>query len=154
MEILVFSLDEGRYALPAADVLEVLPAVAVAPLPQAPRIVEGIVNVRGRIVPVLDVRARFRRAARPLAPEQHLVLARAGERTVALRVDCASELVHVDEAAISDPRAAVPGVGYVAGVAKLAEGIVLIHDIETFLSAAEAAELDSALEPGAAEAPP
>ena len=51
MDVLVFHLNAQRYGLPVADVQEVVRAVAVAPLPKAPRIVEGVIDVRGRLVP-------------------------------------------------------------------------------------------------------
>ena len=58
MDILIFKLGDARFGLPAADVRELHRAVAMVALPKAPPIVEGIISVRGRIVPVLDIRAR------------------------------------------------------------------------------------------------
>jgi purine-binding chemotaxis protein CheW len=59
-ELLIFEIGASRFGLPSADVREVLRAVTIVPLPGAPPIVEGLINVRGRIVPVLDIRRRFR----------------------------------------------------------------------------------------------
>jgi purine-binding chemotaxis protein CheW len=64
---------------------------------------------------------------------------------VGLRVDRALDLLHIDAEAIEDPRGVVSGAEHVAGVAKLADGLVLIHDLETFLSEAERADLESAV---------
>lgn len=145
MDVLLFSLDGLRYALPTSDVIELAPAVPIVPLPGAPPIVEGVVNVHGRVVPVLDIRARFRLPPRPLALTDHVIVARIGSRAVALRVDRAVELAHIDEQQIEDTRRIAPHVEYVSGVAKLADGLVLIHDLPTFLEEAEAAALDAAL---------
>jgi purine-binding chemotaxis protein CheW len=151
-DILLFALGTQRYALWADDVRELLRAVAIQPLPRAPRMVEGIVNLRGRIVPVLDLRARFSLPRKELEPSDHLIVAAVGSRLVAIRADRALDLIPVtlDRAQLEELRAA-GGADYLAGVARLPDGLALIHDLPTFLSAGESAELDQAL--GAAGAP-
>lgn len=139
------AIGEKRVALLASCVAEVVCAVAVVALPKAPEIVEGVINVRGRLVPVLDVRRRFGLSPQPLAPEQHLVVAFAGPREVALRVDRALELVEVDESSIEAAERVVPGAEYVAGIAALPDGLVIIHDLERFLSLDEAAGVDASI---------
>jgi purine-binding chemotaxis protein CheW len=145
LEVLVFELEGQRYGLPTADVRELVRAVTITPLPGAPNVVEGVVNVRGRVLPVLDVRARFRLPAKALEASDHFIVASAGARGVILRVDRATHLTLVDEGSIQTPETLGASAAYVAGVAKLEDGLVLIHDVTTFLSAAEAAGLDAAL---------
>ncbi len=147
--VLVFEVGERRYGLPTTDVRELLRAVTVVPLPGAPAIVEGVINVRGNVIPVLDIRARFRLPPRAATHTDHLIVASIGDRRVALRVDRAIELVQCAASDVEDARGVVPGVEYVAGVAKLPDGLVLIHDLRTFLSAAEATALAASLsDPG------
>lgn len=152
LQVLVFEVGGRRYALPAGDVQELLRAVSIIPLPRAPAIIEGIINLRGRIVPVLDVRTRFRLPPRPLEPSDHFIVARAGGRVVALRVDRAVDLVQLEAADLEEAGAVVPGVEYVAWVARLPHDLVLIHDLRTFLSRAEATALDEAAAGAGAEA--
>lgn len=147
-QILVFQIQEQRLGLPAADVQELQRAVTIVPLPRAPAVVEGLIDVRGTLVPVFDIRCRFRLPAKDVEPSDHLVIAHAKGRLVALRVDRVLELVAVDDREIENPRGLVPGSDYVAGVARLEGGLVLIHDLATFLSEAEAAELDAAIAEG------
>jgi purine-binding chemotaxis protein CheW len=149
LEVLVFEVGGQRYGVPASAVREIVRAVTIVPLPRAPAVIEGIINVRGSIVPVLDVRLRFRLPATPLRHTDHLIVARAGARQVALHVDRAIGLVRLEPAAIEEAKGAVPGVEYVAWVAKLPDDLVLVHDLETFLSRAEAETLDAALTPAA-----
>lgn len=125
--------------------LEVARTVAVAPLPKAPPIVEGVINVRGSLVPVLDIRQRFGMPPSALTPDQHLIIARSGPRVVALRVDRALDLVVVDEDSIHSAARVAPGVEYVAGIARLADGLLVIHDLESFLSLDEAQQVDAAI---------
>jgi purine-binding chemotaxis protein CheW len=144
-EVLVFEVAGQRYGLPTDDVRELVRAVAITPLPSAPAVIEGVVNVRGRVLPVLDVRARFSLPARALDPSDHFIVAAAGPRGVILRVDRATHLAMIDEASIQAPETLGPSADYVAGVASVEDGMILIHDLSTFLSAAEAASLDQAL---------
>src|ERR1700694_3359288 len=107
-EILVFEVGGQRYGLPTVDVRELVRAVTITPLPNAPAVIEGVVNVRGRVLPVLDVRARFRLPAKPLDPSDHFIVASAGARGVILRVDRATHLALVDDASIQPPQTLGP----------------------------------------------
>jgi len=144
-QYVVFRMDRLLYALAANQVSEVTQAVAIRPLPKAGDVVEGIFSYRGQLVPLLDIRRRFRLAQRALHPSQHFVIAELSDRRVAIRVDGVERLAEIPEADIEDARQAVPDADYVAGVAKLRDGLVLIHDLSTFLSACEAADLDEKL---------
>lgn len=144
-EILVFELAGERYGLFLGAVHEVVRAVAITRLPGAPEIVEGAIDVRGRIVPVLDLRARFGLPAAELSPDEHMILARAGGRLVAIRTDRATRLEWVDGGQVEDPERITHRLRHIAGVASLTDGLVLIHDLETFLTQAEAEALDEAL---------
>jgi purine-binding chemotaxis protein CheW len=141
----VFLLDGQRYGLPAEDVREILPALRVTPLPSAPAVVEGVIDLRGALVPVLDIRSRFRLPPKPRHFRDHLVVAETGDRTVAIRTDRAFGLVALPSDALEDLSVAVPGAEHVKGVARLPDGLVLIHDLRTFLTQAEATSLDEAL---------
>jgi purine-binding chemotaxis protein CheW len=148
LDVVVFEVAGQLYALPAADVRELVRAVAIVPLPRAPAIVEGVINLRGKVVPVLDIRSRFRLPAKPVDPDDHLLVASAGEYLVAVRADRAVNLVRLDRADIEEASGLVPGVEYVAWVARLPHNLVLIHDLRTFLSRSESAELEGALSVG------
>jgi purine-binding chemotaxis protein CheW len=144
-EVLLFTLEGHRYALPTEDVRELVRAVRLTPLPRAPAVVEGLLDLRGELLPVLDMRRRFRLPARPLASSDHLVVARAGPRGVALRVDRAEGLLALEPGQLDTSPGELPGVGYVAGAIKLPDGLVLLHDLRTFLSEAEGLTLEEAL---------
>jgi purine-binding chemotaxis protein CheW len=107
--------------------------------------VEGVFSYRGQLVPLLDIRRRFRLGQRALHPSQHFIIAELSDRRVAIRVDGIERLAEIPEVDIEDARQAVPDAEYLAGVAKLRDGLVLIHDLTTFLSACEAADLDEKL---------
>lgn len=150
LEILVFRLGEGRYGLPSAAVRRILRASALTRLPRAPAIIEGVINLHGAILPVLDIRARFGLAPKSVAPSDHFVVAEAGRRTVALRAERVEGLVEISPSDIRSGEELSPAVRYVEGAAALADGVLLIHDLESFLSRAEQEALEAALEEGEA----
>lgn len=142
---MVFALDDRRYGLPLSVVERVVRMVDVTPLPQAPEIVLGVVNVQGRVVPVLNLRRRFRLPERDLAFTDQLVIARTARRRVALAVDAATGVLEYATRQAVGARDIVPGIEYVEGVVKLADGLVLIHDLDEFLSLDEETVLDRAI---------
>ena len=144
-QYLVFSLDGQSFALRLSAVERVMRAAEVTPLPGAPEVVIGVINVRGQVLPVFDTRRRLRMPAREIDPGDQLVVARARSRAVALLVDAVGD---IHEAAGREVVAAgelLPGAGYIEGVVKLADGLLLIHDLDKFLSPSEEERLDAAL---------
>jgi purine-binding chemotaxis protein CheW len=134
---LLFALAGGRFAVPVACVREIVRAVAVSPLPSAPEPVAGVIGVRGEPVPVLDLRRALGRADEALGVDEHFLLVRCGPRTVALRADHAEGVASFAADRLAAAEALVPGARHVAAVAGTAEGVVVVHDVESFLSAAE-----------------
>jgi purine-binding chemotaxis protein CheW len=143
--MLLFELATQRFALAVADVVEVVQAVAVRSLPNAPPVVEGVINLRGEVLPVLDIRARFGLAPKAVEVSDHFLIVRAGPRRVVLRVDRALTLHMLPalgiEQAINLPR----GLPHIAGIAMLADELVLVHDLRAFLSDLECGQLTRAL---------
>src|SRR5262249_2567798 len=120
-----------RYGLPATEVRELVRAVAIVPLPMAPPGVEGVVNLRGRVVPVIDLRARLGLASRPVAPSDHMIVVSLGERLAALRVDRALDLVRLGrETRTREESAGMP-------VAQLADGLAPLLEVRTLLAAGD-----------------
>lgn len=144
--IITFELNEHRYGLPLADVCEVLALPTIVPLPKAPMIVEGVINLRGTVVPVMDIRRRFGLPAKAPHPADHLLVAWARARRVALRVDRVVDLQPVDPSDIDEADAISPRAEYLVGVARQRNGLVLLHDLGSFLADAEESELDMALD--------
>ena len=144
-QLVVFRLDDRRYALPLAAVERVVRAVAVTPLPGAPAIVLGGINVHGRVLPVLNVRRRFLMPDRDVGPADWFLVAQAGRHTVVLVIDDSDGVIERPRADIVDPPHVGPGLEHFPGVVRLDDGLALIHDLERFLSVDEARTLDQAL---------
>jgi purine-binding chemotaxis protein CheW len=136
-ELLIFELDGQRCGLPVADVKEIVRAVLPVSLPGTPPIVEGVINVRGSVVPVLDIRRAFSLPPKPLEHTDHFIVAWVGKRLVALHIDRAVGLVHLTSADVDNFENAVPGENHLAGIARVADDLVLIQDLAAWLRTAE-----------------
>lgn len=145
VEVLIFELGEHSLGFAIRDVVEVLRAVTIQPLPSAPAVVEGVINLRGAVVPVLDVRSRFGQPARPLDASQHFIVVSAGRR-VAVRVDRCRVIARMNVVRSEDAGGLPAGVSHVAGFALVPTGILVIHDLQAFLSETEAQALEAVLQ--------
>ena len=145
LALTVFLLDGQRYALPLAQVDRVVRAVAVAPLPKAPEIVLGVVDVQGQLIPLINLRRRFHLPERDIELSDQFIIASTARRTVALVADEVTGVVEVPETQVTAAGEVVPGLEYVAGVAKQEDGLILIHDLDTCLSLDEEQALREAL---------
>jgi len=143
--LLIFRVEDHRYALALEVVVRIVRAAEITPLPKAPAIVLGVLDLGGHVLPVLDVRRRFGLPRRDLEPKQHFLIARVASRTVALVIDEALQVMEVSSAEIVAAEQIVPGLEHVRGVTALDDGLVFIHDLEQFLSLDEAAALDAAM---------
>ena len=130
----VFKLDEQEFAVTLAAVVRVVQAVEVTPLQEAPRGVQGVINLHGRVVPVFDLRARFGLPSRDVRATDHLVIAHTHWRTVALLVDSVVGVVSRSATQITPAGEILPDLESVTGVMKLDGGLVQVHDLEKFLS--------------------
>lgn len=134
MRAFTFLLEGTLYALPLDAVERVVPAAALTPLPGAPAIVLGLLDFEGRIVPVVDVRARFRLPGREMGIDDCIIIAATARRTLGILVDAPGEVIDIVEADIDRGTGVLLGSEYIEGIVRLDVGLVLIHDLESFLS--------------------
>ena len=146
LQLVVFTLDEQRYALHLSLVESAIRMVEITALPSAPEIVIGVVNVRGAVVPVLNIRKRFRLSEREPDLGDQMIIASTGRRTVALVVDTVSDVITLPSEEMVAPETVLPQLAHVAGVVKLDDGMIFIHDLDAFLSLEEEQLLDTAID--------
>lgn len=147
-QLLVFALDGERYGLVLSAVDSVVRAVNITPLPQAPDIVLGVVNVGGRVIPVINMRRRFRLPEREIVLTDQMVIAHTARRPVALVADAVSDILQYPEGDIVETQSILADAEYIEGVVKLNGRLILIHNLDTFLSLEEETSLDQAIESG------
>lgn len=143
--LLIFVLDGQRYALPLESVIRVVRAAALTPLPQAPDVVLGILDLQGDIIPVINLRRRFRLPERAVGADDQFVVARTPRRTLALCVDSSHGLTEAIPESVVAAETIVDGAAFLSGVTRTPDGLVLIHDLDTLLFPQEEELIDQAL---------
>lgn len=143
LQIVVFELDEERYGLDIATVYEIIRHQPITAVPQAPPFVEGVINLRGRIIPVVDLRQRFGMAQGSLTKASRIVVAEAAGTRVGLVVDGVSEVLMIPSGAIEPTPEVAAGhdVSYLRGIAKLGERLIILLDLGGLFGEAEQAAL-------------
>ncbi|MEX6504031.1 chemotaxis protein CheW [Pseudomonas zhanjiangensis] len=143
--VLPFWLAGQPLAVALAQVVRVLPALHCTPLPGAPETICGLVNLRGQLLPVVDLARRFGWNAPPLALWQPFIWLTSSTRELLLpveRVEAASSCGVADFTPAPDPR--VPS-GLLRGAVRSGEGLLLIQDVEQLLSQADEDRLEALL---------
>jgi|SRR5690606_1160243 len=143
--VLPFTLSGHRLAVPVQNVLKVLPALLSTPLPGAPDTVRGLVNVRGQLLPLIDLARRFGWESAQQSLWQPFVWLKSSRRELLLAVQSVEPVCSYQAADFSpapDPR--VPS-AMLRGVVRTADGMLLIQDVEKVLSAADEECLANAL---------
>lgn len=141
----IFTLEGLRYGLSLSSVERILRVVEVTPLPKGPEFVLGVINVQGEIIPVFNLRKRFRLREREISLGDQMIIARTSRRRVALMTDAVRGVAARSEREIIPADQILPGMEYVEGVVKLEDGMALIHDLDRFLSIEEDQALGDAL---------
>ena len=150
-KVLIFEIGGQRYGLPAADVRELVRAVAILPLPLPleSAFLEGVFDLRGTVVPVVDLRARLRLPSKAVEPSDHLIIIEAGSggRPLALRVDRALDLVVRDPTASEQVQELIPGSGdpILVMMMRVPDGLVPLLDLRSLIATSRSAALPLAL---------
>jgi purine-binding chemotaxis protein CheW len=128
--LVVLRLGDREYGLATEVVVQVLRMVAVRPVPESPPWIAGVVNVRGRTTPMVDLRMRLGLPARAPDPADHIVVVRTGDRTLGLIVDAVLEVLEVGEGEVEPPADAAGPSGVVAAVARPGDRLILVLDVD------------------------
>ena len=150
-QILIFALDEPRYALYLSAVERVVHAVETTALPTAPKFVVGVINMQGQVIPVLDIRSCFGIPAREINQDDQFILARTSKRLVALVVDSVIGIHELSAQELVTARQILPGTAYIDSLAKIKGDLVLLCDLEQFLSFEDEKKLMVALKSSSAK---
>lgn len=147
LQLVVFSIGAELYGVGIDSVQEIVRVPDITGVPDAPDFLEGVINLRGRIVPVIDIRKRLRvkEAARTKLTR---VLITENGSTVGLLVDSASEVLKIQPDAIEGPPEMISAIGveYITGVAKIDGRLIILLDIKKILSVEDMIKVGKKLE--------
>jgi purine-binding chemotaxis protein CheW len=126
---LTFRLRDGDYALAVSDVVEVLSMVMLAHLPGAPPWLTGMLNLRGQVLPVLDLRLRLGFIAPALTLDTPIVVVRTGDRLAGLIVDEVRDVVSLPAHALAPPDALAGDTHPIAAVARANARLIMLLNL-------------------------
>lgn len=147
LQLVTFRLGDEEYAVDVAQVQEIVRLTTITAVPRSASHVEGVVNLRGRIVPVIDLACRFGLARRERSKTSRIVVTEVGGRTVGMLVDAVSEVLRLASSAI-EPTPEMLQVGihadFITGIGKLEGRLLIMLDLPRVLTAQDDAELVAA----------
>jgi purine-binding chemotaxis protein CheW len=130
-QLVVFTLGSEDYGLPITTVQEIIRYERPRTIPSAPPSVRGVINLRGKIVPVVDLKSCMQLPGDELE-ESKIVIVEAGAITAGVIVDDVSEVITVEEDTLEPVPAA--GAGYISAVAKVGDRLLLLLDFEAMFA--------------------
>jgi len=143
--VAIFRLDDLRIGINVQNVRRVVRMVACQPLPNAPDIVDGLINVRGEVIPVVSMRRRLGLPDKAPHPMQHLVIGTTVSRPLAFAVDAAEGTMEASELDVVASGDFLSDDQRMQGVLKFTDGLIFIHDLAAFFSLDEEVNLNAAL---------
>lgn len=142
-QLVVFDLAGEHYGVDIAVVEGIIKMQAITAVPHAPAFVEGVTNLRGKVLPVIDLRKRFGLPTANVTKDSRIVVVEMAGQTVGMVVDGVSEVLRISTEAIEPPSPIVTTLdsAFIRGIAKVGERLVILLDLSKVLSVQEATEL-------------
>ncbi len=139
VQLVTFRVGGEEFGLDVFAVHEILRYQAPTPMPRAPEFVEGVMDVRGTLVPVVDLRRRFETPEVEYGEDTRIVLVDFAHEKLGLVVDSVTEVLRAPETAVSEPPAYIRGLAaeFVRGIVRVGERLVVLIDLERILSSDE-----------------
>ena len=136
-QLVVFRIEKSEYALPVGNVGEILRMVAIAPVPKAPEWLPGVINLRGKVIPVINLRNRLGLPTQEVGLNTPIIVAEHEGQMVGLIADSVTELLTVPLDSVEPPDELAGHGNTVEAVARAGERLILIFDLERVCAGSE-----------------
>lgn len=142
-QLVVFELADEHYGLDITTVESIIKMQAITKMPHAPNFVQGITNLRGTVVPVMDLRRRFGLESKEKDRETRIVVSNMNGVQVGIIVDAVSQVLRIQDEMIEPPppMSTTINSAFILGIAKLDDQLVILLDLEKILSTEEQEKL-------------
>ena len=147
LHLVTFDLLGEEFGVPILDVREIIQMLNITPVPNAPSFVEGVINLRGQIIPIVDLRKRFNLATKEITNENRIVVIEVNNNTLGLIVDGDSEVLRIPEDLVKPAPALIAGgIGseFIKGIAYYKERMLILIDLYKVFSEHEMNALETA----------
>ena len=145
IQVVSFKLGSEEYGVDIAQVQEINRMVAVTHVPRAPQFMEGVINLRGQLIPIIDLRTRFGMPRAEHTKNTRIVVTEIGTKRVGMVVDSVSEVLRLPVDQIEPAPEMISGVDteYIRGVGKIDDRLIILLDLGKIVSGAERRELEA-----------
>lgn len=142
-KLVIFRLDREVYAVDINAVAEISQMQAITHVPRTPEFVEGIINVRGQVLPVIDLRKRFGLPQAELGRDARIIQVEVGTIKLGLIVDAVTEVLSIAADMVEPPSPVISSIDteFIQGVVKAGDRLIILIDLERVLSKKEKEEL-------------
>ena len=145
IQVVSFKLGSEEYGVDIAQVQEINRMVAITHVPRAPQFMEGVINLRGQLIPIIDLRTRFGMPRTEQTKNTRIVVTEIGAKRVGMVVDSVSEVLRLPSEQIEDAPEMITGVDteYIRGVGKIEDRLIILLDLARIISGDERRELEA-----------
>jgi purine-binding chemotaxis protein CheW len=146
LQLVTFMVGAEEFAIPILSVQEINRMMQITRVPQSPPFIEGVINLRGKIIPVMDLRKRFGDDALEDTSDSRIIVIEVATRVIGFTVDRVNEVLRIDAGIVEPPPSMVSGVDsdYVQGVGKLEDRLLILLNLDRLFSDEDLDQVDKA----------
>ena len=136
LQLVTFSIGEEEFGVDILKVQEIIRTMEITKVPRAPQFVEGVINVRGKVIPIIDLRRRFSLNHKDHDSHTRIIVIEINNMIVGFVVDSVSEVLRIPISTVEPPPPVVAGLesDYISGVGKLHDRLLILLDLDKLLS--------------------
>ncbi|HPD04906.1 MAG TPA: chemotaxis protein CheW [Spirochaetota bacterium] len=135
IQLVSFKLDKIEYGIDILSVHEILRIPEITRLPNAPEYIKGVINLRGNVIPVVDIRMRFGMPSVPVTELSRIIVVEIGEKLVGLMVDNVYQVIRLSRSRIDEPHELIEGISteFINGIGRLQDRLIVILRLDNIL---------------------
>ncbi|HOR93321.1 MAG TPA: chemotaxis protein CheW [Spirochaetota bacterium] len=135
IQLVSFKLDKIEYGIDILSVHEILRIPEITRLPNAPDYIKGVINLRGNVIPVVDIRMRFGMPSAPVTELSRIIVVEIGEKLVGLMVDNVYQVIRLSRSRIDEPHELIEGISteFINGIGRLQDRLIVILRLDNIL---------------------
>ncbi|MCL1985784.1 MAG: chemotaxis protein CheW [Betaproteobacteria bacterium] len=145
LQLVTFSISDEEFGVDILKVQEIIRTMEISKVPRAPDFVEGVINLRGKVIPIIDLRRRFGLTHKQHDKNTRIIVIEMTDVIVGFVVDAVSEVLRIPASTVEPPPPVVAGMDseYISGVGKLENSLLILLDLNKLLSSDDMAMLGS-----------
>lgn len=132
LQFVVFKLGDEEYGIPITQVKEIIRLTTPTKIPKSPAFIEGVINLRGEIMPIVDLKKRFELELSEYDSDARIIVVEISDHICGITVDAVSEVLRISTSSIEPPPGMMANIDveYIAGVGKVEDRLLIILDID------------------------